>query len=265
VRRDPVLLALSALGLVVTVVLAVLPLVGGALAVGDGRDILGWVLFVVAFLAGYFGVVFFGVAMVLAAVEVLDGGNATLGAAVTGAARRIGPIAGWAVVGSVLHVLFGILRDKGGPAKTTLAAVGGEAWSLVSFLAVPVIALEGLGPMATVKRSAALFRQRWGEQLSGTVSIGLVFGLISLPALGIVALGLVVGGTGGVVLALVGALAAVAVLLVGRVASAAFGAVLYRYAASGESSGSFSAVELAGLARSGSGRAGDPALPAPPV
>jgi hypothetical protein len=249
-RRDASLIGLSVLGLVATVLLAGVPFVGGALAFGGGQDVLGCALLVVTLFVAYFTVVFFGAAMVLAAVEVLDGKHATVGAALGGAVRQIGPIAGWAVVGTVLNLLFAVLRDRGGFARNTLASVGSDAWSLVTFLAVPVIALEGLGPTATLKRSAGLFRQRWGEQLTGTVSISLVFVLISLPAIVVVVLGIVVGGPGGVVLAAVGALAVLVILVLGRVASATFGAVLYRYAADGETSGSFSDVDLAGLARS---------------
>ena len=57
------------------------------------------------------------------------------------------------------------------------------AWSLVTFLAVPVIAIEGTGPFETLKRSASIFRQRWGQQITGNIAIGgAVFLLGVLPA-----------------------------------------------------------------------------------
>ena len=57
------------------------------------------------------------------------------------------------------------------------------AWSLVTFLAVPVIAIEGTGPFETLKRSASLFRERWGQQITGNIAIGgAVFLLGVLPA-----------------------------------------------------------------------------------
>jgi len=46
------------------------------------------------------------------------------------------------------------------------------AWSLVTFLAVPVIAIEGTGPFETLKRSASLFKSRWGQQITGNIAIG---------------------------------------------------------------------------------------------
>ena len=50
--------------------------------------------------------------------------------------------------GGIFGQIFGRLLDIG--------------WSLITFLAVPVIALEGTGPLETLKRSAGLFRKPLG-------------------------------------------------------------------------------------------------------
>jgi hypothetical protein len=249
VRRDSSLATLALLGLVVAAVLGLIPLLAGAWAFGEEQDVLGWVFLAVAVFVAYFVTVYFGVAIVLAASAVLQGEDATVGHALAGASRRLGPIAGWSVVGAVVNVLFAVLRDRAGIAGAVLASVGSAAWSLVTFLAVPVIAFEGLGPVATLKRSAGLFRQRWGEQITGSVSINLIFFLFALPAVALIVLGIVVGGGFGVVLAILGALALIMIVGVGRAASATFGAVLYRYAATGEVAGTFTEAELAGVAR----------------
>jgi hypothetical protein len=248
VREDSALVALSVLGLVFAVLLAAVPTVGAAWGLGGDQQLLGWVLLALALFLAYFAITFFGVAIALAAADVLDGKDATVGAALAGATRRLGPIAGWAVVGAAVNVLFAVLREKGGIAGNVLAGVGGAAWSLVTFLAVPVIAFEGLGPIATLKRSAGLFRERWGEQLTGNVSISFVFFLVSLPAIALAVLGFVLGGAFGVTIGVLGVVAALVIWIVGRAASATFGAVLYRYAALGDVAGSFSQAELAGVA-----------------
>jgi Family of unknown function (DUF6159) len=249
VRADSALSVLALLGLLVAAVLGLIPFAGGAWAFGEDQEVLGWILFGLAVFLAYLATVFFGVAIALAAAKVLAGEDATVGSAFAGASRRIAPIAGWAVVGAAVNVAFAILRDKGGVAGSVLAGVGGAAWSLVTFLAVPVIAFEGLGPIATLKRSAGLFRQRWGEQITGSVSISLVFFLLSLPAIALIVLGIVVGGAVGVIVAVLGALPLIVIVAVGRAASATFGAVLYRYAATGEAVGPFTAAELAAVAR----------------
>lgn len=248
VRQDAALTGLALLGLVVAVLLAAVPLIGAAFALGDDQNVIGWILLAVTVFAAYFALTFFGVAIVFAANDVVQGKDATVGSACGAAMGRLGPIVGWAIVGTVVNLLLSALRDRGGIAGAILAGLGGAAWSLISFLAVPVIAFEGLGPFATLKRSASLFRGRWGEQVTGTVSIGLVFFLASLPALALAVVGLMVGGVFGVVLAILGVLVAIALGVVSRAASATFGALLYRYATTGESE-PFPEAELAGIAR----------------
>ena len=63
-------------------------------------------------------------------------------------------IAGWAAVSTAISVIMGALENQGGIAGTIAARFVGMAWSLVTFLAVPVIAIEGTGPFETLKRSA---------------------------------------------------------------------------------------------------------------
>ena len=46
------------------------------------------------------------------------------------------------------------------------------AWALVTFLAVPVMAIEGTGPFGTLKRSATIFKDKWGQQITGNIAIG---------------------------------------------------------------------------------------------
>jgi hypothetical protein len=135
-----------------------------------------------------------------------------------------------------------------------VADVGRETWSLVTFLAVPIIAFEGLSPIATLKRSASLFRERWGEQMGGNISISLVFFLVSLPAAALVVAGVVgVAGGGsslvGWALAIVGLLALAVIAIAGRAASATFGAILYGYATHGETPTTIPRAELENLAR----------------
>jgi hypothetical protein len=249
VRRDGALVALAALGILLACLLALVPLIGAAIAFDGGEDVLGYVLLGVTAFLGYFAITFSGVALVLAAAEVLDGRDASVGSSVAGAMRRIGPIVGWSIVGAAMNVLFAVLRDKAGVAGAILADVGAAAWSLVTFLAVPVIAFEGLGPIATLKRSSGLFRERWGEQLTGTISINGIFFVLSLPFIGLAVLGAVVGGAFGIALLVLGVVAFAAVSVVGRAASATFGAILYRYAATGEAVGPVPADELAAVAR----------------
>ena len=141
------------------------------------------------------------------------------------------------------------------------AAMGAAIWSLVTFLVLPILAFEGAGPVLALKRSTALFSQRWGQQITGNAVIGGVSGLIVL--LGIVAVaggvGLVIAG-GAVAIALGVALILVGVIVtIGGGFSAAqprsvFGVALYRFAVDNRALGPFTAADLAGVARPATAR-----------
>lgn len=254
VRSDPALVALVVIGLVLAFLVALPALLAGALvSEGDEPSVLAWILIGIGLYLGYAVTIFFGVALVHAAARVVDGEDATVGESIGFAFGRLGPILGWSVVGAVVNLLFMLLRSRGGLAGSILAGVGGAAWALVTFLAVPVIAFEGLGPFATLKRSSSLFRERWGEQITGSIGIGLVFFLLSLPGLLLAGIGFAVATSQaaavGWILAVIGILAVVVVSIVGRAASATFGAVLYGYAVTGEAAGPFAEGDLRSIAR----------------
>jgi Family of unknown function (DUF6159) len=255
VRSDAALIVLVVLGLVLAALVA-LPALLAAAVVSDGDEpsAIAWILLGLGLYLGYAATIFFGVAVVHAAGRVLDGEDATVGEAVRFAFGRFGPILGWSLVGAVVQLLLALLRSRGGLAGQILAGFGGAAWTLVTFLAVPVIAFEGLGPIATLRRSATLFRERWGEQITGNIGIGLVFFLLSLPGLLLAGIGFAVASSQaavvGWILAVLGIAVVVVVSIVGRAASATFGAVLYRYAATGEAPGPFAEGDLRAVARS---------------
>jgi hypothetical protein len=216
--------------------------------------VIGWVAAAAACFAFYVGLTFAAVSIARAAAEVIGGRDVNVTASLSAAGRRLWPILGWSVVGTLVPLVLALARGKGGRGGNVLSAVGGEAWSLVSLLAVPIIAFEGLGPLATLRRSASLFRERWGEQVTGSGSISLVFFLLSLPALALVIAGIVlVAGEGpstvGVATATVGLLALAAIGLAGRAASATFGAIVYSYATTGEIPATVARADLEHLAR----------------
>lgn len=193
----------------------------------------------VFYVVQYFVILFFNTALVGAALERLRGGDPTLGSAIALAASRIGAIAGYAVIAATVGVVLRFIGERLGPIGRIVEGVLGVAWTVTTFLVVPVIAARGLGPIAAVKESASLLRRSWGENIIGSAGIGLVFGLM-IFAIAIVGFGL----TGVLVadrdMALIGwAIAAVTVvaLCIVWVYAAALGAVysaaVYSFATSG--------------------------------
>src|SRR5690606_40814523 len=79
----------------------------------------------------------------------------------------------------------------------------GLAWTLATFLVVPVLVSQNVGPIEALKESVSLLKRSWGENLAGNVGIGLAFGLIT-AVVAIVSIALVIASAriGGAPLAI---------------------------------------------------------------
>lgn len=195
---------------------------------------------------------FFSVALAAAADMIFRGQQATVADGIEVARSRLGPIAGWAAVSTIVGTVLSILEDQGiiGQIVARLLDIG---WSLITFLAVPVIAIEGTGPFETLKRSASLFRSKWGQQITGNLAIGgLAFLIGVLPGAALIVGGVLLWsstGFGGALLVIVGAIIVAIALLISKALSGIFGVALYRYATGGEAVGGFTAAELESAVR----------------
>ena len=189
---------------------------------------------------------YFAVALAAASAEVLDGRDATVKGGTAVASSVLGPIAGWALVLTTVNLVLQVLRERAGLIGNLLLGAATVAWGLATFLVVPILALEGLGPLQALDRSSTLFRQKWGEQLVGTASIGLLFALVgTVPAVILVAFGLASGSSVvAVVLVVLAVIAAVAAAVLGSAARAVFAVALYRYASGAGATGPFTSAEL---------------------
>ena len=141
-------------------------------------------------------------------------------------------------------ILRAISERSGALGKIVISFVG-LAWNLATFLVVPVLAAENVGPMDAVKKSSAYLRKTWGEQIAGNAGMGAVFGMLSF---GVVLMGvlLFIGAAileSTVLMALVGVgfvLSLMAIALVSSTLSGIYAAALYRYAAEGDAGAFFS-------------------------
>jgi hypothetical protein len=205
---------------------------------------------------------YFSVGLAAAAEMIFRGQEATVSDGLAVARSRFGQICGWAAVSTAISVLMGVLENQGGIAGEIAARLVGTAWSLVTFLAVPVIAIEGTGPVETLKRSASLFKSRWGQQITGNIAIGAaVFLLGVLPAAILIVAGAALWSSAsflGAVLVAIGALTLAIAMLVGKALTGVFGVALYRYALEGEAVGGFTVDELESAVKAKGGRNAPP-------
>lgn len=205
----------------------------------DGASVGLYALIVLFYLVEYLVIVFFNAALVSAAIMRLKGGDPTLGDGLRGAWSHIGAILGYAAIAATVGLVLQVLRERAGITGVIVAALGGMAWNIITFLVIPVLIVEDIGPVAAMKRSAGLLKKTWGEQIIGNAGIGLVFGLLGLAVAVVgVACGVLIMSAASAVLGIaviaVAVIAIMVISLLGATLRGIYAAVLYQYAVGGE-------------------------------
>jgi len=195
------------------------------------------VFLLVFYLAQYTVIFFCNTALVGAAMIRLDGGDPTVSDSFRIASERIGKIVAYAFISATVGMFFRWLSEKGFLGRIVAGLIG-VTWNIATYLVVPVLVVEDVGPIEAIKRSAALLRQSWGEQIAGHVGISVVFGFATLGIM-LAAVPVMIGiiALKSVVL-IVGAVLALIVILMGMglLSSALNGiytAAVYKYATTG--------------------------------
>lgn len=213
--------------------------VGGLDSATRGEtNIASYVVAFAFYLVSYTVIFFFNTALVGAALIRLDGGDPTLRDGFRIAFSRLPQIVVYAVIAATVGMILRWISERAGIVGQIVAGVIGFAWNIATFLVVPVLVVENVGPLEAIKRSGSLLRRTWGEQLIGNVGIGLIFGLIGLLVV-LLGVGLIIAlAQVSVALAVVGVvlvvLAVGVVGLIGSAVSGIFVASLYRYATKGD-------------------------------
>ncbi|MCC5850666.1 MAG: hypothetical protein JJU29_21475 [Verrucomicrobia bacterium] len=197
-------------------------------------DVLMYGLAFLFYFCNYFVIVFFNTGLLACVLKIASGEKAPVSYGFAFAGKRLPQIFGWALVSAVVGVILKAIEQnkKGG---RFISAILGSGWTALTFFVIPVITVEGLGPIQAFKRSSSILRQTWGTALTGNFSLGIISFLTLLPVLLISGLLIGLGVTSGSVattIALIG-LAVFLVLLSSAVCSAAgmvFKSYLYSYA-----------------------------------
>ncbi|RNF82890.1 DUF6159 family protein [Montanilutibacter psychrotolerans] len=196
----------------------------------------------------YTVIIFFNSALVGAAMIRLDGGDPSLRDGFNIAKDRIVPILGYAAIAATVGIALKWLKDQDNVLVRLIGSGAGVAWTLATFMVVPVLVSHDVGPVVALKKSASLLKRTWGENAIGTVGIGMVFGLASF---GVILLGGLLAFVafqlsiwlGGVVVVLA-ILALMALGVVQAALSGVYSAALYQFATHGETPVGFEALNL---------------------
>jgi hypothetical protein len=197
----------------------------------------------------YAVILFCNCALVGAAMIRLDGGDPSLRDGFDAAKSRLPSILGYAAIAATVGVFLQALKNKDNNFIVRLVGSGlGAAWTLATFLVVPVLVSRDIGPIDALKESVTLLRRTWGENAIGNVGIGAAFGLITFLFL-LVGAGLVFAAYQvSLPLAIgIGVIFLLGVLLLGiyqAALSGVYSAALYRYAVSHEAPAAFRGAML---------------------
>ena len=190
--------------------------------------------------------VFCNVALVYCALRCYAGQEPSVREGIAAAAARLPQILGWALVaatvGVLLNLIEGFLRDRLGFLGSLIGGLFEFGWAVVTYFVLPVLATEGVGPIAALRRSSAILRAKWGESLAGETRFGLLGLLFGLQAAALFFIGLAIvlsyGATAmaglGPVLMTLGVIYGLATIVVLQALSTIFQAGVYLYATTGQ-------------------------------
>jgi hypothetical protein len=242
--------------LIVSILFAVPFFAVGIAEAGRGSDdlpvtIIGYIILFLFYVVLYSVIFFCNTALVGAALIRLRGGDPTLRDGFNIASQKMGHILGYAVIAATVGVVLRALSERSGLLGKIVISLIGAAWNIATFLVVPVLVNEDVGPIDAVRRSVSLLKQTWGEQLGGNFGMGAVFGLIML-ALIIVFVGIItlVIATESAALAFIAfgllAVAFIGLSLISSTLQGIFQAAVYRYATEGDAGSMFDPQMVAG-------------------
>jgi hypothetical protein len=193
----------------------------------------------------YLIIIFFNAAIVACATIRMNGGDPTILDGLNMASSRIFKIIQWAFVAATVGLILRIIQGRSNILGRILAGLMGTAWSLASYLVVPILVNANEGPVEAFMDSVRLLKRTWGENLIGSFGFGLIFAIAFLPALIVIAVGTAMAK--GMFLVPLLVLTLLYLLLLAVVQSALqgiFQSALYQFATTGRVHGGFREDQL---------------------
>lgn len=237
----------SAIGVLLVTATFALPMLFAGLfdaIFAEGATVLGLVVGFLFYLVQYFVIFFANSALVGAAMIRLRGGDPTVGDGFRIALGHSGSILGYALISATVGMILRWLSERAGIIGQLVISLIGMVWNVATYLVVPVLVMEDIGPVDAIARSVELLKRTWGEQIVGNFGVGAVFGLLSFLVI-LAGVPLIILAVSAESLALIVVVVVVLVLalvfigLINSTLSGIYTAAVYRYAMTGETSGYF--------------------------
>lgn len=145
-------------------------------------------------------------------------------------------ILGWALVSATIGVVLKAIERRSSFIGNMVARMLGLAWSVATFLVVPVLVAERKGLLEAVQASVQLLRRIWGEDLLAGLWFGLLYFFWAIPGIFAFIIGAGMIAPNPILASAIMVLAILYFPLLGLVLSTMstiFDVVLYRYATAG--------------------------------
>lgn len=208
-----------------------------------GSKAMAGIVFFLFYVVLYTVIFYCNTALVGAALIRLRGGDPTLRDGFRIANEHFGSIFVYALISATVGMILRWIRERGILGRIA-AGLFGLAWNVATYLVVPILVTEKIGPVDAIKRSTSLLKKTWGEQIVGNFSIGAISGLAIFLFI-LAGIPVIVLAAMSQSLPLVISVAAIWVLLLitlGLISSAMSGiytAAVYQYASTGTSGAYF--------------------------
>ena len=88
------------------------------------------------------------------------------------ASRRLPELLAWSLVSATVGLILKLIENANEKFGTFIASLLGGAWSVVTYFVVPVLVVEGVGPMTAIQRSWSVLTKTWGESIGGHAGVG---------------------------------------------------------------------------------------------
>jgi hypothetical protein len=208
--------------------------------------ILVWVMLFAVFYAVTATAIFFNAALIHCALRCHAGARPSLLAGLAAASRLLPQILGWAfvaaTVGVALTMIQSVLREKLGFLGSLIGTAFSFSWGAMTYLVVPILVTERVGPVTALRRSSSILKSTWGESFSGEARFGLLGFLWVLLAALMVSCGIALAthygsealkGLGWTLIE-VGVLSGIVAFVVLQTLSTIFQSGVYLYASTGK-------------------------------
>jgi hypothetical protein len=207
-------------------------------------NIATWVLAGCAYIGVAFVQTYFMAALCAGANDRLQGRDTTIGNMLGVANSRLHRILPWAILSATVSIIMEAIEERLGFLGPIIAGLIGAAWNVVTFLSVPIIIFEDLGPINALKRSGHLLKSTWGENLAAQIGLGLIGLVAFLPGVLLIGVGVAAGSAVAIVAIVIAALyLAVAASVLGAL-SGIYRTALYRYAVDGQVPVAFATTDM---------------------